>query len=138
MTDRQIVTGEVRKLEKREERALGWFASGQPVGQPLGPGPNGGRAVRSPSPRSARPERVVYAFLVEQFDEQGNASPAVVVEMVSKSGFDGLLSEGDQVTFFADKRMPSGALKVRALRNLTTNTLFGERRALRRGDVPGL
>ncbi len=108
MADRRIVTGEIRKIDKRKEKTAWWKGE----------------------------EDTIYSFVVERFDEQGNAGPSVGVEIMSKSGFDGLLSEGDQVTFFADKRMPSGALKVGALRNLTTGTLFGERRAVKRGDVP--
>lgn len=115
MPDRQIVTGEVRKIETRKKKGFSWKA----VDKPFGIG-----------------EHEVYVFAVEQFDEQGDVLPPVAVEMSSPDGFTGLLSEGDRVTFFAGKQLASGAFEVGAVRNLSAGTIFGSHRAVKRGDVP--
>jgi len=115
MADRRVVTGEVQRIEMRTAKGFDWRAIDKPLGIS---------------------EREVYVLAVERFDEEGNVTSPVAAEISTKNGFTGLLSEGDQVTFFADKQVASGAFKVDALRNLTTGTIFGSRRAVKRGDVP--
>ncbi len=115
MGKRDTIVGEVRKIDKRKEKTFQWFTEGELIG---------------------RGESDVYAFVVERFDEEGNVLPPVAVQMSSKGGFAGVLSEGDQVIFFADGQPGNEVVKPDALRNLTAGALFGDRKKVKRGDVP--
>jgi len=85
-------------------------------------------------------DKKIVTFTVERFDEEGNQLDVVTVEISSNRGFSGLLSEGDKVILYRDKVSRSGVVEVEAVRNLTSNTIYGDQAKVDRGkaSVPPL
>lgn len=115
MAERQVVRGRVTELKERQE----WFSLG-------------------PVNLGTQPLITVYGFVVEHFDDEGNLEKPIAVEVRSAKGHKiaGTLDDGDEVAFFTGDSSAGGVLQVSAVRNLTTDTLFGHPKAVRRQEVP--
>lgn len=66
----------------------------------------------------------ICTFRIQCFDEKGNPAAVAGVELRSKCGFAGDLTEGDMVCVY-DTRSKGGTISTTAVRNLTTQAVFG-------------